>query len=343
MQPVHDRDLGTILFPPHDKVMAPIIAANGTWETLECEWLARTLKPGDTFLNVGANVGYHVLRAARLVGPHGRVIAIEPDPENFAYLLANIAIHGLTNVTTIRCAAGSSTAKLRLHRSEFNVGDYRLNPFAAASTSVKVKVRRMDDLLRGQRIDAAVVDTQGWDHEVVAGMAGLGRFPMIVEFTPSWLIERGLDPAQVVRDIQGYGYAVGVLDAGLAPGASAEQAVAATNDDERTYANLELSPVSTGRKTTLHCHVLPTASVCPESFWLSWCRSWSSLPVQLQTRLKHRRHQHRRRPAYPPRRRRQLDQIPYRRSPVRPHLRRRRPRARLPRRLRPYSKVHSRL
>lgn len=36
--------------------MAPIIAATETWETLECEWLARTLITGNTFLNVGANV-----------------------------------------------------------------------------------------------------------------------------------------------------------------------------------------------------------------------------------------------------------------------------------------------
>lgn len=241
---VNDRDLGTLLFPPRDEVMAPAIAEYGTWEPLECDWLIRTLKPGDVFLNVGANVGYHVVRAAQLVGESGRVIAIEPDPENFAYLRANVALHGLHNVTAYRCAAGSKPARLRLHRGDNNTGDNRLTEFSESSSSVRVKVRRMDDLLAGQHIDAAIVDTQGWDHEAVAGMAGLDRFPMIVEFVPSWLAERGLDPVQIVRDIQGYGYDVGVLEADLQPGVTAEQAVAASTDldNDRWYSNLELRP-----------------------------------------------------------------------------------------------------
>lgn len=244
MQSVRDHDLGTLLFPPRDAVIAPIIAAHGTWEPLEVEWLEKHLHPGQTFLNVGANVGYHVVRAARLVGPEGRVIAIEPDPENFAYLELNIAIHGLDNVELHRCAAGSAPAKLRLHRGDDNSGDNRLVPFADASTSVQVRVRRMDELLAGRHIDAALVDTQGWDHEVVAGMSGLRRVPMIVEFVPPWLQERGVDPEQVVRDLQAQGYEVGVLEAGIPPGASPTEVVAGSQNEERMFANLELRPTA---------------------------------------------------------------------------------------------------
>ena len=40
--------------------------------------------PGDGFVDVGANVGYYALLASELVGPEGRVVAIEPLPESFA-------------------------------------------------------------------------------------------------------------------------------------------------------------------------------------------------------------------------------------------------------------------
>jgi len=245
LQSVTDHELGTLLFPARDSVMAPAIAATGIWEPLEGRWLERNLRPGHTFLNVGANIGYHVVRASRLVGPGGTVIAVEPDPVNFAFLLANLALHDIHNVVPIRCAAGSEAATMRLHRGDDNSGDNRLTPFQESSSSVKVRVVRMDQLLAGQRIDVALVDTQGWDHEVVAGMSGLfasGLVPMIVEFVPSWLRERGIDPVKVVTDFQNLGYRVGVLEASLSPGASAYEAVAASDNADRYYANLELQP-----------------------------------------------------------------------------------------------------
>jgi FkbM family methyltransferase len=247
LQYANDRHLGTLLFPARDRVMVPAIEADGTWEPSESAWLERSLRPGQTFLNIGANVGYHVVRASRLVGPAGRVIAIEPDPVNFAFLLTNLALQDLRNVVPIWCAAGAEAADLRLYRADDNSGDNRLTPFPEASTSVDVRVERMDALLAGQRIDVALVDTQGWDHEVVAGMTGLfadGLVPMIVEFTPSWLRDRAIDPVKVVEDFQALGYRIGVLEADLAPGVSAEEAVRASDVPPRYYANLELQPGS---------------------------------------------------------------------------------------------------
>jgi FkbM family methyltransferase len=243
IQSVRDDDLGTLLFPGHDRVMVPWITANGSWEPLEREWLEATLRPGNRFLNVGANVGYHVLLASKLVGPEGSVVAVEPDPTNFGFLQANLAIHDVRNVTSLRCAAGSSAGRLKLHRSDDNAGDNRLSPFPESSSSVKVPVKRLDDLLAGQSFDAVLIDTQGWDHEVVAGMTGLlvdGLPPMIVEFVPPWLRERGIDPIGVVEGLQDLGYDVGVLEAGLPPGATAAEVVAASENDRFWFANLEL-------------------------------------------------------------------------------------------------------
>lgn len=55
--------------------------ALGTVETEVQDALAELLRPGDVFYDVGANVGYFTIIAARLVGPEGRVVAVEPQPE----------------------------------------------------------------------------------------------------------------------------------------------------------------------------------------------------------------------------------------------------------------------
>jgi FkbM family methyltransferase len=62
------------------------------------------LRPGDVVYDVGANIGWYGLLAARRVGPAGRVIAFEPSVENAAHVQRNAHINGLGNVAVI-CAA----------------------------------------------------------------------------------------------------------------------------------------------------------------------------------------------------------------------------------------------
>jgi hypothetical protein len=49
----------------------------GTWEPPLSEWIRRALRPGDVFVDVGANVGYFTMLAARAVAPGGLVVAVE--------------------------------------------------------------------------------------------------------------------------------------------------------------------------------------------------------------------------------------------------------------------------
>ncbi len=63
-----------------------------------------TPSPGDTVFDLGANIGIATLVLAEKVGKGGRVIAVEPDPENFEYLQRNVAKHELPQVTLVQCA-----------------------------------------------------------------------------------------------------------------------------------------------------------------------------------------------------------------------------------------------
>jgi FkbM family methyltransferase len=55
----------------------------------------------DTCWNIGANVGEHVLRLARIVGPTGRVLAFEPNPEAAAVLATNIQLNRYSDRVSI--------------------------------------------------------------------------------------------------------------------------------------------------------------------------------------------------------------------------------------------------
>jgi FkbM family methyltransferase len=77
----------------------------GVWEPVITAYVKQTLSPGDTFIDVGANVGYYSLLASKLVGPSGHVYAIEASPSIFEDLQANLALNHARNVTAINLAA----------------------------------------------------------------------------------------------------------------------------------------------------------------------------------------------------------------------------------------------
>src|SRR6478672_526696 len=81
------------------------------------------LKPGMNVIDIGANIGEYSLFLADLVGPRGRVIAVEPEPENWARL--SRAVKHLTQVEVIQAAASGIRGKLNLFLSEKLNVDHR--------------------------------------------------------------------------------------------------------------------------------------------------------------------------------------------------------------------------
>jgi FkbM family methyltransferase len=86
----------------------------GVWEPGLTGWLKRSLKPGHLFIDVGANIGYYSLLAARLVGSGGKVVAIEALPQTFQRLQENVERNRAQNVRAVNSAAWDKLARLKL-------------------------------------------------------------------------------------------------------------------------------------------------------------------------------------------------------------------------------------
>src|SRR5215210_1011896 len=71
------------------------VCFTGRYEPQETQLASRMLRPGDVFVDVGANWGYFSLAAAHWVGPRGTVIAFEPEPRLFELLAGNVAANRL--------------------------------------------------------------------------------------------------------------------------------------------------------------------------------------------------------------------------------------------------------
>jgi FkbM family methyltransferase len=161
------------------------------------------------FLDVGANLGYFSLLAADRVGPRGKVIAIEPDPDNFSLLERSVAHNRLGDIVKAhRLALSDRDGEARLYLSEDNLGDHQVFATGELRNSVPVTLRRGADLLgeAWSRIDLVKIDTQGSEFAVVAGLLPVltrCRPRLIVELTPLSLRQCGSSGRELIELLAG--------------------------------------------------------------------------------------------------------------------------------------------
>jgi FkbM family methyltransferase len=98
---------------PSDLIQAYVLHF-GVWEPEISHLMGQILRPGDTFVDIGANVGYDSLLGSSLVGPQGQVISIEASPIAFAKLKKNIALNKSTNIRAVNVAVSDRVGKLDL-------------------------------------------------------------------------------------------------------------------------------------------------------------------------------------------------------------------------------------
>lgn len=146
----------------------------GNHETEVQQFLASVLRPGMVYYDVGANVGFFAMIAARLVGPSGKVLCFEPLPENARQIQYNAQLNGFDNVV-VRCEAlGSSNRTEIFHTSAeptwgmlATVGKLPVK----ASGNIQVNVRTLDSL-RGDdlpRPDVIKMDIEGAEADALQG------------------------------------------------------------------------------------------------------------------------------------------------------------------------------
>jgi FkbM family methyltransferase len=131
------------------------------------EWV--TPRNGEVFLDIGAFVGWHSIRAARIVGPSGRVISLEPDPINRRQLEANLLLNGITNCTTLSFAAWSKTGAQLGWYTERSPDCRRVDESQHSAT---VRTTTIDDLvvdMQLERLDWIKMDIEGGEIEALKG------------------------------------------------------------------------------------------------------------------------------------------------------------------------------
>jgi FkbM family methyltransferase len=190
-----------------------------TWETPELAVARAILRPGDSMLDVGANVGIFTLVGARAVGPAGQVHAFEPIPVNFERLSENVQRNGFANVVLNQAAAGplDGVMQLGLEPDMERTSGKQMSGFytvGSAQRQATVPSLNLDHYLEthlpGRRARFIKIDVEGYEPEVLRGLhSTLGEQRvdvMMLEVDVYSLHRLGTQVAAIVDPLQTAGY-----------------------------------------------------------------------------------------------------------------------------------------
>jgi len=173
----------------------------------------RCLTAGDTYIDIGANIGVHSLYASRIVGKEGRVIAFEPNPATFSLLSAHLAVNRIGNCTVHNLALSNEAGELELSATSAHSGTWTCRDVRVRRESIRVPVTTADEMiqagdLRGRTL--IKIDTEGFEHRIIQGMPRLLRADGVIgaslEVTDKWLRDAGTSAIGLFSDMVSAGY-----------------------------------------------------------------------------------------------------------------------------------------
>jgi FkbM family methyltransferase len=187
------------------------------WEPDCTAYICKNLKPGKTFIDVGANIGYYSLLASQLVGDKGRVISIEASSKISAVLQGNVHLNALaSNIEVHNLAIADKPGKVAVHLGpDGNLGatttanaPQNKFPYRKFNLEGQVDAVTLDELIGSEDLEnlqMIKIDVEGTERDVIAGMVeiikdGPPELEILIELTPLWWskpkpsLEEVLDP-----------------------------------------------------------------------------------------------------------------------------------------------------
>jgi FkbM family methyltransferase len=164
-----DCRYGRMLFLRRDQYVGRSLELYGEFSQLEAELFDQFVRPGETVIEVGANIGAHTIHLARLVGPKGLVVAYEPQRVIYHLLCANLALNELNNVHTYRAAVGAAPGMVTLPPIDYGKeGNFGGVSMRVGTPGEQVPVFALDRL-QVASLRLLKIDVEGMEADVIEG------------------------------------------------------------------------------------------------------------------------------------------------------------------------------
>lgn len=165
------------------------------------------LKPGMTFVDIGANIGQHTLFVSRVVGPTGNVISFEPIPHLYEQIKRSVEANAMNNIKIVHAGCGEKEETKTLYINKANIGGSSVIPLSSDKKEEEISIhiiKAEETLLPYNKINLVKIDVEGYEYQAFLGMEKI-----IARDTPVLFIE--YTPSFYKRNKQGNGEDDGIL------------------------------------------------------------------------------------------------------------------------------------
>ena len=203
-------------------------AAHLVHEPATTDLFEKVVRPGDVVLDLGANIGYFTLLAAKNVGPSGKVFSFEPETKNFSYLKKNIELNNYNHVQPNQKAVSNKNGTTKLFICDYDSGHHTINQHEGIEkyshgrtdkeSSIDIETIVLDDYLRDKtnKVDVIKMDVEGAEMLALLGLdqtiKNNSSLKMFIEFFPLLIEEMGSSPKEFIRKLlEDYGFSMFVI------------------------------------------------------------------------------------------------------------------------------------
>jgi FkbM family methyltransferase len=196
---------------PKDPGISRELALYKEHEPLATRLLMQTLKPGMNVVDIGGNIGYYAMLEARLIGPTGKVVAIEPMPKNSEQLCKNVEANGYQHIQIHKVAIGDRDGTATMYISGKS-NWHSMHRIPSSVGEMQVSVRTLDSFLESldlSSVDLVRMDLEGYEVVVIHGM-----LRTIEKHSPRLLVELHPDllgkqvTVEYLQSLENLGYGI---------------------------------------------------------------------------------------------------------------------------------------
>ena len=211
-------DEHTIFLNPDDKVCIETYADVDSYDPGSTAILKKLLKKDMNVINIGANIGYFTLLAAREVGPQGKVFAFEPFPQTVELLQKNVDVNGYSNVDVVPMAVSDKTGTAKLSVGGSSLHNVISSRIITEMSLITVPQTSVDDFMSQKElsINFVIIDAEGSEPFILNGMAKtLEKNPdmvIMIEYNPFTLELTGSTLENFMNTITNYGFLIYLIN-----------------------------------------------------------------------------------------------------------------------------------
>jgi len=217
--PKINRPLEMFTHADEQELVSQYIRQHRIWESYETQLVCQCIQPGQTTIDIGANMGYFSLLFAALTGSQGRMLAFEPEPTNFDLLQKNIAHNQFNHAEAFNLALSDSNSSGFIYLNHDNRGDHKIFPSEQERDALPIELLEGDAFLEPRIADVHFIkiDTQGSEYQVLKGLRQTLQknhkyLTILLEYSPFDLRQSHSDPHQLLEFLEPFSFSYAYIN-----------------------------------------------------------------------------------------------------------------------------------